>query len=262
MIKFGPAGLGEKIGNVAESFEDYHKKGLAACEIPFTYGVFIKEEIHKKEIGEIREASKNFGIQLSIHAPYFVNLNSMEKEKVEASKKRILDCCKIGHLIGAKNIVFHAGFYGKMDREQSYQNIKREVLELMAEVKKNGWDVRLCPETMGKINVFGSADEILKLVRETGCGFCVDFAHLWAREQGKITYEEIYSKFRGFDELHCHFSGITFGEKGELSHKPTPDEEIRKLLSALPRNKEIVIINEAPEPIKDSVRMLKIFRGS
>jgi deoxyribonuclease-4 len=115
---------------------------------------------------------------------------------------------------------------------------------------------------MGKINVFGSADEILRLVSETGCSFCLDFAHLWAREQGKIYYSEIYKKFSNFSSLHCHFSGIEFGEKGERNHKPTPEKEIEKLLSSLLRNKDITIINEAPNPAEDAERMLKIWEKS
>lgn len=253
MMRFGPAGLGS-VKEAISNLEEYSKLGLKACEIAFTYGVYIKED----EAEEIGRAAKKLGVKLSIHAPYFINLNSDDKKKVEASKKRILHCCEVGELLGAEVVVFHAGFYGKMDKEETFQNIKKQVLELLGEIKKNKWKIRIAPETMGKINVFGSADEILRLVEETGCFFCVDFAHLWAREQSHITYNEIYSKFKKFSELHCHFSGINYGDKGEKNHIPTPDAEIKKLLDILPKNKDITIINEAPEPVKDSLRMLKI----
>lgn len=256
MIRFGPAGLGS-VKEAISNLEEYHKLGLRACEIAFTYGVYIKEG----ECEEIRKAAKKLDIKLSIHAPYYINLNSADKKKIEASKKRILDCCKIGELLGAEVVVFHAGFYGKINKEESFQNIKKVVLELMAEIKKNKYKIKIAPETMGKINVFGSADEILRLVEETGCFFCVDFAHLWAREQSHITYEEIYSKFKKFNELHCHFSGINYGDKGELSHKPTPKEELKKLLKVLPKNKDITIINESPQPAKDSVMGLEILNS-
>lgn len=257
MIKFGPAGLGG-VKEAIPNLEAISKLGLRACELAFTYGIYIHDEKDAEEIGK---KAKELGIKLSIHAPYYVNLNSIEKEKIQASKKRILSCCKIGELLGAELVVFHAGFYGKMDKETSYQNIKKAVLDLMEEIKRNKWKIKIAPETMGKINVFGDVDEILRLVKETGCSFCVDFAHLWARKQGKITYEEIYKNFAGFGELHCHFSGIEFGDKGEKNHKLTPEIEMKKLLSALPKNKKITIINESPEPTEDSVRMLKIYNN-
>lgn len=260
MIRIGPAGLGAKVQEAAASLKRYSESGLKACEIPFTYGVFIDEVRHKKEITEIMEAAEKYGIKLSIHAPYWLNFNSAEKIKIEESKKRVLACCKIGELLGAKIVVFHAGFYGKMDKESSYLNIKRAVSEMLEEIKKNGWKIKIAPETMGKINVFGSAEEILRLVKETGCSFCLDFAHLWAREQGKIAYSEIYEKFKQFDSLHCHFSGIEFGSKGEKNHKETPEVEIKNLLESLPKNKDITIINEAPNPIQDAVKMIKALK--
>lgn len=260
MIVFGPAGIGN-IREVEKTFSEYHKWGIGAAEIPFTYGVYIKEDRHKKEIEKIREASKKYRIRLSIHAPYWINLNSKEKQKIQESKKRILDCCRIGELLNAGIVVFHAGFYGSDDKETAYQNIKKAVLEIQGEIKRNKWKIKIAAETMGKINVFGDVNEILRLSKETGCSFCVDFAHLWARKQGDITYEEIYENFTDFDSLHCHFSGIEYGEKGEKSHKLTPESELKKLIKALPKNKNITIINESPDPMGDSVKSLKILQN-
>lgn len=255
MIRFGPAGLGG-VKEAVSNLENYHKLGLKACEIAFTYGIYIKEN----ETKEIREAAEKYGIKLSIHAPYWINLNSAEKIKIEESKKRILACCRIGELLGAKIVVFHAGFYGKTDKETSFLSIKKAVSEMLDEIKENKWKIKLAPETMGKINVFGSSEEILRLVSETGCFFCLDFAHVHARSLGKITYSEIYEKFKDFPEIHAHFSGIEFGEKGEKNHKITPEDEIKKLLSVLPKNADITIINESPNPIQDAEKMLEIWK--
>lgn len=257
MIRFGPAGCGG-VKEIVENLERYQKMGLGACEIPFTYQIWIKEEDAREIAREIKE--KKIDIKLSIHAPYWINLNSSEPVKIEQGKKRIIDCCRIGGAIGAYTVVFHAGFYGKRDKEESYQNIKNAILEVMDEIKKNKWKIKISPETMGKTGIFGSTEEILRLHKETGCWFCVDFAHLWAREQGKIKYEDIYSKFKEFDSLHCHFSGIIYGDKGEKSHKPTPEEEIKKLLAVLPKDKDIVFINEAPDPIGDAKKMLDVWK--
>ncbi|KKS11781.1 MAG: Endonuclease IV, partial [Candidatus Daviesbacteria bacterium GW2011_GWB1_41_5] len=104
-IRFGPAGLGG-VKESIENLEEFNRLGLRACEIAFTHGIYIKEN----ETAEIKKAAEKFNIKLSIHAPYWINLNSKEEHKIEQSKKRIIDCCKIGHLLGADKIVFHPGY--------------------------------------------------------------------------------------------------------------------------------------------------------
>ncbi len=258
MIRFGPAGLGS-VKDAVETLKDFHSRELKACEIAFTYGVYIKES-QTKEIEEIKKTAKELDIKLSIHAPYWVNLNSAEKKKIEDTKKRILDCCKISERLGVEVVVFHPGYYGKMDKEKTFHNIKEAIIDMQKQVRESKWKVKLAPETMGKVNVFGDIDEILRLVKEADCSFCIDFAHLIARSQGKMKYEEMYNYVKNFTSLHCHFSGINYGEKGEKNHIVTPEKEIKELLSKLPKNKDITIINESPDMIKDSVRMLNVWK--
>jgi len=250
-IRFGPAGLGP-VKTAKEVLENYKKLGLSACEVAFTYQVYIKPEDAKR----IGEKAKKLDIRLSIHAPYYVNLNSKEKAKREATKKRILDCCKIGELLGAKLVVAHPGYYGD-NREGAYETIKKGVLEIREEIKKQGWKINIALETMGKINVFGSIEEISKLAEETGCSFCLDFAHILAREK-QVDYEKIKKLFPR-KEWHVHFSGIIYGDKGERSHRKTKSEEWRELLKNLPKDKDITIINESPDMLNDSIEGKKIW---
>ncbi|MDP3966296.1 MAG: TIM barrel protein [archaeon] len=253
-IKFGPAGLGP-VKDAVKNLEEYHKLGLKACEIAFTYSVYIKEE-DAKTIGE---AAKRLGIQLSIHAPYFLNLNSEDPKKIESSKKRILDCLKIGTILQAKYVIFHSGFYGKKGKEETYENIKKNILDLQELRKEKNYTPNLAPETMGKINVFGSIEEISRLVHDTKCSACIDFAHILARSGGDYRFRETLNNFKDLKELHIHFSGIVYGEKGEKYHKKTPEEEWIKLLSNLPKNKNLVIVNESPDMIKDSAAGKRIY---
>ncbi|MEI6731411.1 MAG: TIM barrel protein [archaeon] len=247
-IRFGPAGLGP-VKTAVQVLEQYHKLGLKACEIAFTYSVYIKEN----EAEEIGRKAKELDIELSIHAPYYVNLNSAEKEKVEATKKRILDCCKIGEKLGAKIVVFHPGYYGD-NREEAYSNIRAGIEDMLRTIKKNGWKIKIAPETMGKVNVFGSVDEISALVKDTGCAFCIDFAHILARDK-KVDYVKIERLFPGKD-WHIHFSGIVYGDKGEKNHRPTKKEEWKALLKNLPKDRNMRIINESPTMVEDSVEGL------
>lgn len=250
-IHFGPAGLGA-VKTAQEVLQQYHKLGLKACEIAFTYNCYIKPS----ECLIIKKKAEDLDIDLSIHAQYWVNLNAREKEKREATKKRILQCCEIGELLGAKTVVFHPGYYSK-DREDSYEVIKQSVLDIMKIIKQKRWKIKIAAETMGKVNVFGSIDEISRLVKETGCSFCIDFAHILAREK-KVDYSAVERAFPQ-KEWHVHFSGIVYGEKGEKHHRTTEKAEWQQLLRHLPKDKEVIIIHESPTMIKDSVEGLKIY---
>jgi len=248
VIKFGPGGLGP-IKEAEKNLEKFHELGLRACEVEFTYGPYIKSEEDARRIGKRAE---ELGIVLSIHAPYFVNLNSKEEEKIEASKKRVLKCCEVASWLGAERVVFHAGFYMKSTPEETYEKIKEGVLEVMEKVKEKGWDVEICPELMGKVNVFGSISEVARLVDETGCGVCIDVAHVLAR-YGKYEFARLEKAFRG-KKWHVHFSGIEFGDKGEKKHLDTSIEDWEKVLGWLAKlDKDVVLICEAPDPVGDSV---------
>lgn len=253
-IKFGPAGLGG-VKEAVSNLEKYKELGLKACEIAFTYGVYIK---NKQDAINISKAADKLGIQLSIHAPYWINLNSSEKEKIEKSKQRVLKCCEVGTYLRAKKVVFHPGYYGKKSKEETYKNIKNEILELQKEIKEKKYTPKLAPETTGKSNVFGSIDEIYQLVKDTRCSFCTDFAHILARYK-EYKFKEVLEKFSEHKDIHIHFSGIDYGEKGERKHKKTPEKELKKLISNLPKNKNITIINESPYPVEDSALGLKIY---
>jgi len=252
-VIFGPAGLGG-VKEAVENLEEFAKHGLEACEIEFVRQIYIKD----RDCEEIRKAAERLGIILSIHAPYFINLNSTDKKIIEDSKKRIIECCRIGEKLGVYRVVFHAGYYGKMNEEETYGNIKRAILEMQEIIHSNKWKIKLAPETMGKINVFGSIEQIARLVKDTGCGFCIDFAHILARDK-KVDYDKIKDLFKE-KQWHCHFSGIEYGEKGEKKHLKTKKEDWKKLLLELPKDKEIVIINESPYTFEDSIDGLKLWK--
>lgn len=257
-IFLGPAGIGSGL----EGLKEIKKAGLNAAEVEFTYSIYMNE----KTALAVGKFAKESGIKLSVHAPYWINLNSTEKKKVEQSKQRILKCCEIGYYLEANPIVFHPGFYRKMNKEETYENIKSAINEMQCMIKEKRWPVSLAPETTGKINVFGSLDEIGRLMHETKCSFCIDFAHLKARACGETDYEDILKEAKGslknVKEIHAHFSGIEWTSKGEKRHILTSETEIKKLVKAVSKNKwikNITIINESPDPLGDSIKMKNIF---
>ena len=254
-ITIGPAGS-SGLGN-EKGILECKKLGLDSMEVEFTYGVKMSNDT-AKEIGQV---AKENNISLSVHGPYYVNLNSVEKIKIKESKTRILMSCERAHYLGAKHVVFHAGFYTKMSAEETYDNIKVEIKDLQKTIKQKKWDCVLSPETTGKASQFGSLDELLRLVRETGCSICVDFAHLKARNVGIIDYNEVFKKLMHLNHMHCHFSGVEWTQKGERRHIITAENEITELFKFMKKyNINANIINESPDPFSDCVKMKKILQ--
>jgi len=266
-IFLGPAGipLSAKGGGTLEGVRKVKELGLKAMEIEFTHGVQIKNDLAKK-VGEVREET---GIKLSVHAPYYINLASIEPEKIKASKQRILTSCERAHYMGASPVVFHPGFYGKYSPQETYEIVKKGILDITDKIREKGWDVSVAMETTGKASQFGSLDELVMMLKEIGtkhCTLCVDFAHLWARNLGVFDYKEAMKKIKTLklDHLHSHFSQIEYTSKGERRHltfeETTESPPVETVCKEILKSKQnITIISESPLLEKDSLKMKKVF---
>ena len=252
-ILIGPAGSGGR-GHL-KGITEAARLALDCMEIEFTYGVRMKPEM-AESVGTLAD---EHGLILSVHAPYYINLASYEADKLDASRKRILDSCHRANLMGARIVVFHAGFYQKRTPRETYRIVRDQILDLQKQIRKSGWRVTLCPEITGKPSQFGSLEELLKLKRETGCGITVDFSHLYARHQGKIDYGLILEKLP--KNFHAHFSGIEYGPKGEKKHVRTTRKFFKPLAKELVmRNPDITIICESPAPYEDALMMKRVIK--
>ncbi|MBD3310620.1 TIM barrel protein [Candidatus Woesearchaeota archaeon] len=253
MISIGPAGTG---GNTLEGLKKASACGFTALEIPFTHGVRMGDEL-AQEAGSL---AKKLKIRLSVHAPYYINLASDDRLKITQSEKRILDSCAKGHLLGADYIVFHAGFYQQKTGDKTYSMVKQSIIRMQERIRDAGWKkVILAPEITGKPSQFGDMDELLRLKKEAGCGICIDFAHLEARQAGNLDYDEVFSRLKNLKHIHSHFSGIEYSEKGERRHVLTPAARMKELLTYVKKHgADITVINESPDPFGDSARMLKV----
>lgn len=259
-ILLGPSG--SPAASTLEGLPEVRRLGLDAMELSFTHGVHMGLDTAKR----IGEANKKSKLILSIHAPYYINFCSADAQKRRESTKRILDTCERAHHIGAKEVVFHPAYYGKMAKEEVFDVVARAINEIMKTAKNNGWNVELAPETTGRLAQFGTLGEILALSSRTGCNFCVDVAHIYARNLGKIDYKELFNALEaaGARHLHFHFEGIEVNRGGEGRHLPItgnkPDftEFARELLR---RNIDATIISESPLTWQDSLAMKKILEG-
>jgi deoxyribonuclease IV len=235
--RFGPAGVPPMFRLLGATLFDTPKllreEGLDAFEYQAVrWGPLpqIKQE-HAVKLGE--EARRN-DVRLSIHGSYFVNLSG-KKEVVEASKRRLIACAKAADWMGAYVMVFHAGFYGLVDKGFAFQNCLAELKDVSAEMKSLGLKVKLGPETMGRKFQVGSIDEILAICQEVeGTQLVVDWGHLHSRNLGtfknaqdiRAVAEKIEEKLgtQALRSMHCHFSAIEFNSQGERKHH-TLDEK-------------------------------------
>ena len=244
--------------------------GISAMEIEWVQQVPKSPDRMK----EIRKTAKEFDMYLTIHAPYFINLNAKEKAKLEASKKRILDALSMAELCGAHSVCVHPAFYLGMDPSVVYKNVRKATSEIMKKKEKYFPHVNLAYETMGKPTQFGSLEEVLKLSKEFAIYPTVDPAHMHARTNGgwnsKKEWDkmfDLYEKYLGKKSLksvHMHFSGIEYTEKGERKHLPLKqsDAKWKDFLRVLKERKvEGTVVCESPLLEKDTLLMQREFRA-
>lgn len=242
--------------------------GLNAMEIEFVRGITLTQKA-AEEVGKI---AQELGVRLSVHCPYFINLCSPDKKKVEASKQRILESARRAHAMGADIVVFHPGYYGGRSPEEAYRTVKEADSDMIAKLEKEGIDdVFLGHETTGKQSAFGTLEEIVSLCKELSkCRPVVDFAHIYARQGGRIDYAQILDALKPLklDHLHTHFTAMEWtpakqaGAGNEKRHLPmrAGDPPFRPLAEeVLKRGMKITIISESPVLELDSLEMKKIF---
>lgn len=242
--------------------------GITAMELEWVQTV-PKNVEHIEAIGQ---KAKNLGIVLTIHAPYYVNLNAKDPSILAASKKRILATLTMGQICGAKSVCVHPAFYLGMDPQEVYENVRRATDEIMKQKQKFFPDVNLAYETMGKPTQFGTLEEVLKLSKEFGIYPCVDSAHMHARSNGAWNstkeWEEIfdiYEKYLGKTALlnmHLHFSGIAYGPKGEKHHLPMNESDARwkEFLTVLKKRKiGGILVIESPVQEEDVLLLAKAY---
>jgi deoxyribonuclease-4 len=249
MIYVGPAGTQ---GETLAGLKRIHSEGLGACEIQFTRGVGMPGKL----AAQVKKLNECLGLRLSVHAPYYINLAAVDNAIVKASVERIKLSCKRASQMGARYVVFHPGYYMQRPQDTVHSLVSRQVAALQGHIRKKGWKVRLAPETTGKQSQYGSMGELLGLREMTGCHICIDFAHLYARSKGNIDFKKVLKKAGGLDEIHSHFSGIEYTEKGERRHVDIARGFFAPLASALKTvRQDITLISESPVPMQGAKLM-------
>lgn len=272
-LLFGSAGTpkSSKKRNSISGIERVRELGLECMELEFVRGVKMGEAT----AADVLNKSEKEGIALSVHAPYYINLNSLEPEKVDASIERIYKSSQIGSLCGARNIVFHPAYYQKCAPEKVYDKVFELIKGLTSRLTEEEIKVILRPETTGKGTQFGSLQENVRLGVELDNVLpCIDFAHLHARTNGaENSYDEFAATMEfienelgreGLDDMHIHVSGIEYGEKGERNHLNLDDSDLQyiELMKVLNDFKvKGLLICESPDNEGDALLLKRTYES-
>jgi len=227
-LLFGTGGIPRSAAGsgVAGGIRRLAELGLGCMEIEHVYGVRTTPEAAAKA----RRAAEETGLALSAHAPYYINLNSKEPDKVEASVKRIVDSARAAAACGGDRVVFHAAFFGGDPPKSVFNAVKKQLKRIRRalDAEKLG-RVSLRPELTGKRSQFGGPDELIRLSLEVeGVAPCLDLSHFYARDAGAANsfddFKRLLDKIGGslgpgaLEDLHIHLSGIEFSAAGETRH--------------------------------------------
>jgi deoxyribonuclease-4 len=265
-----PKGTPKKPGGSVGAIRFSRSIGLTALELGWVQSVRVSEET----CATIKAAAAEQGVAVSVHAPYFINLNATSEEWPK-SRKRLMDAAHYGNLAGATDIIFHPGSYFGNEPAEVLKTAIPRLKDCLNELRRSGNPVTLRPETMGKSAMLGSLEDAISMAREIeGVEPCLDFAHLHARPgDGTMNTREEWSTLlktyaeglgkTALKRLHIHLSGIEYGPKGEKQHLKLKDADLdlKALLGALhDRGCAGRILCESPIMEEDALLMQKTWK--
>ena len=256
-------------GSYPQAFDVLKEMNLDGMELEFVHGVRMSDDNRIF----VKEMAKNFVI--TAHGPFYINLNSKEEEKIEASVQRIIDTAAVAAQAGAFSITYHAAFYMGGDKETVFEQVKTQTKRIIDILENEKIKVWVRPETTGKATQWGDIDEIINLSKEFEQVLpCVDFSHLHARSAGKYnTYDEFSKVLEkmgnnigqyALENFHGHLAGIEYTAKGEKQHLnlENSDMNYKDLIKVM---KEFgvkgALVCESPN-IEDDCKLLKNYYES
>lgn len=246
------------------AFRVLKEMDLDGIELEFVHGVRMGENSQKT----VTEESKNF--MVTAHGPYYINLNSKEQEKIDASVVRIIETAAMADKVGAFSITYHAAFYMGEGKKEVFDKVVEQTKRIMEVIERDNLKVWIRPETTGKSTQWGDLDEVIALSKEFKQVLpCIDFSHLHARSGGGVNE---YKDFRNIlerlgneigqyalDNFHGHLAGIAYSDKGEKNHLELKQSDMnyKDVIKALKEfNVKGALVCESPN-IEDDCKLIK-----
>lgn len=272
-LKFTTAGQPICNGNAGfeNAFKILEDLKLDGLELEFVHGVRMSEA--NQELVKRVASEKN--MVLTAHGPYYINLNSKEEEKIDASIKRIIDTAQMGKHLGAYSVTYHAAFYMGMTPDEVSKKVEKSMKTICETLENDKNDIWVRPETTGKPTQWGNLEEIVQLSKNFKQVLpCVDFSHLHARTNGEYnTYDEFCKIFEyignelgaeALENFHAHIAGIEYGAKGEKKHLLLSESDMnyKDLMKAFKKfDVKGVVVCESPIMEDDAVILKEYYQS-
>lgn len=267
-LNFVTAGMPLKTGkgSYPEAFQVLRDMNLDGMELEFVHGVRMSDLSRDF----VKNNSEN--LVLTAHGPFYINLNSKEEDKIDASVQRIIETAQVAQEVGAYSITYHAAFYMGKDKEEVYKQVSAQTQRILNALG-NGLKVWIRPETTGKATQWGDFEEIIRLSKEYEHVLpCIDFSHIHARTGGEYnTYDEFahvldrIGKELGtfaLENFHAHLAGIEYTSKGERQHLNLEESDMnyKDLMKALKDfGVKGAIVCESPNIEEDAALMKEYY---
>ena len=278
-VKFGPAGCGDSFFDAGyksalEVPVWLSQNGLDCFEYQCGHGVRISEDAAHI----LGDRARQNNIALSVHAPYYISLSSVEEEKRNKSIDYIMQTLNAAKHMGADRIVVHSGSCGSITRREALKLASDTLARAAAAADQNGFgDIHICPETMGKVKQLGNVDEVIKLCQiDERFIPAIDFGHVNAMTLGSLKttddFKEIFDKavnklgVERASNMHAHFSRIEYTNAGEKKHRTLDETEFEPnfepLAEVLAANNYSmrIICESAGTQTRDAAEMKKIMQ--
>src|SRR3972149_3057885 len=221
-----------------------------------------------EELEELGRIAKELDIQMSLHAPYYMDLADVDG-LAEKSRDAILWGSLLAHAVQGTTVVAHLGRYGGLAPTEALEKIRENLSIVRQRMDAANLSPLLGVEASGLQEVVGSLDEILYLGNSIkGVVPVLNFAHLHAREGGILRRPEdfamILEKAQRFaiGPFHAHFSGVEREGGNEVRYTPIKKGDLRFEPLAeclLGDSYDVTLISSSPLLEHDAMYMRVIF---
>ena len=253
-IRFGPARVPSR-ESAGDAIRAVVARGYTVCEVDFGGGFWMDWDF----AAELGERARSARVALSVHAPIAGFMGHVERDRKHGMATGMLDhSAGIAKVAGAAPVVFHPGFLLGRTRKQTVASVVSQLADFHKRIEAKDRAVPFGVEIMGRVNDFGSLDDVLGISSRLGwVRPVIDFAHLHATSDGAFTTVKAFHDVlaaanrvlpRGAP-FHIHFSDIAYANRNETKHLPYGEGTLRvaplgRALARFPR--PATVISEAP----------------